>query len=103
MSVSPDHIAFSDAEWQARAEAATAFCHAVAKCHPDDAAVLMVGILPLLGVGAPVPPLLGYMDAARDWARFATVPELKAHIAAAVEQLPSSDRRAALAYVQGVA
>ena len=103
MSVSPDHIAFADAELQARADAATALCQAVAACHPDDAAGLMVGILPQLGAGQPLPPLFSFMDEAKDWASFATVPELKAYIAAAWNRLPPSDRMGFLMYGQGVA
>lgn len=82
-----------------RAEAATALCHAIADCHPEDACILMEAALLDLGAGAPIPPLFSVRDAATDWAEWASNAELKAYALACYNRLRPADRSAFLAYV----
>lgn len=52
-----------------------------------------------LGAGSPIPPLFGIMDAATDWAEWASITELKAYALACYNRLPPADRAAFLACV----
>lgn len=90
---------FKTEEYRKRAEAATALCHAIAECEPEDAALILEAALRSFGAGQPVPPLLSLMDEARTWADFATVAERKAYCLASWNRLPAADRAAFLAHV----
>ena len=92
-------ITFVTAEYRKRAEAATSLCLSIANCDPKDACEIMEAALLELGAGAPVPPLLGVMDAATDWAEWASVIELKAYALACYHRMRPADRVSFLAYV----
>lgn len=92
---------FKTAHYRKRAESATALCHAIAECDPDDAVVLMSAALVSLSVGAPLPIWIDTVDEARWWARLATELELKAWALASFEALRPKARSAFLAYAQG--
>ena len=99
-SSEPDHsTGFVTVEGRKRAEAATSLCLAIGNCHPHDACQIMAAALFDLGPGAPFPPLFGFMEAATDWAEWASVPERKAYALAAFNHLPPTDQSAFLAYV----
>ena len=87
-------------EYRKRAEAATSLCLAIGNCDPQDACLIMEAALLDLGPGQPFPPLFSIMDAARDWAEWASVPELKAFAAACFEQMRPKVRAAFLRYAQ---
>jgi hypothetical protein len=94
---------FLTKEYRNRAKAATALCDAIAECHPEDACILMEAALLDLGAGSPIPPLFSVMDAAIDWAEWASTAELKAYALACYNCLRPADRSAFLAYVARVA
>lgn len=85
-------------------ETATALCHAILDCDPDDACDIMTVAFERLRAGAPygmpIAPLLGVMDEANFWAEMATRAELKAYCLACFTRLSASDQSAFLAYVQ---
>lgn len=78
---------------------ATQLCHAIAACHPQDACVLMVAGLEDLSAGTPPPTIRKAMAEARDWARVATIYELRAYAAAIVEVMPAADRSELAAFI----
>ena len=90
---------FASIEYRKRAESATSLCLSIANCDPQDACQIMEAALVDLGAGSPQPPLLGVMDAARDWADWASVTELKAYALACYHRMRPADRVAFLAYV----
>lgn len=92
---------FKTEEYRKRAEAATALCHAIAECEPEDAAPILEAALLSMSAGWPVPPLLGLMDEAAFWADFATGAERKAYCLACYTRMPAADQAAFLAYVGG--
>ena len=92
---------FKTKHYRNRAEAATALCHAIAECDPDDASQIMAVALADLSAGQPVAPLFSFMDQAAFWADFALVPELKAYALACYSRLPAKDQAAFLAYIGG--
>ena len=66
---------------------------------PDEAE--MTAAAAIQAAGAPLPPFLGGMEEARDWAACAVRSELKAYALAAFEALRDTDKVAFLAYAQG--
>lgn len=94
-------IVFLTAEYRKRAEAATTLCMAIAACHPEDACQIMEAALLDLGAGQPVPPLFSVMDAATDWADWASPAELKAYALASYHRMTPATREAFLRYVRG--
>jgi len=91
-------VSFKTKQYRNRAEAATALCHAIAECDPQDACEIMAAALEDLG--SPLPVLLSAMDDARWWASFATPNELKAYALACFEAMCPKVRAAFLGHVQ---
>jgi len=91
-------VSFKTKQYRNRAEAATALCHAIAECDPQDACEIMAAALEDLG--SPLPVLLSAMDDARWWASFATPNELKAYALACFEVMCPKVRAAFLGHVQ---
>lgn len=92
-------ISFRTEEYRKRAEAATALCHAIADCEPEDAAPILEAALLSFGAGSPVPPLMTLMGEANTWAEFATGAELKAYCLAAYTKMTPAHRAGFLAYI----
>lgn len=77
---------------------ATLLCQTINACHPREAAPIMVAALGEMGAGVP-PTIRKPMVEAREWAKDATVYELRAYAAACVEEMPAEDLANFLAYV----
>ena len=86
---------------------ATALCHAILDCDPDDARKIMLVAFERLALpapyGMPVAPFLGAMDEADFWADMATLTELKAYCLACFTRMPAKAQVAFLGYVGGSA
>ena len=78
---------------------ATLLCRVIAACHPKDAVPIMVAALEDLSAGTPPPTLRKPMLEARDWAKDATIYELRAYAVACVEAMPEADLSSFVAYV----
>lgn len=78
---------------------ATLLCRTINACHPRDAVPIMVAALGEIGAGMPPPTLRKPMVEAREWAKDATVYELRAYAAACVEEMPAEDLANFLAFV----
>ena len=90
-------------EYRNRAEAAISLCLSIGNCDPQDACEIMEAALLDLGAGQLQPPLFSVMDAAADWAEWASVTELKAYALACYHRMRAADRVAFLAFVGRVA
>lgn len=90
-----DHegINFKTERYRRRALAATALCHAIGECHPEDAVLLMQAALADLSPAYPLPVLSCPVQEARLWASIATDPERKAWAIASIEALAPAARR----------
>lgn len=86
--------------YRVRADAATALCHAIADCHPDDAVTILAAALDDLRPGQPVAAFRSMMIEADSWAAFATRNELKCYSLAAFAAMRPADQEAFLAFVQ---
>ena len=95
-------MVYTSEEYRNRAVAATALCHAIADCDPEDAALIMAAALADLAAGMPIAPLIGAMDEAAFWADLATPSELDAYALACTNRMAPTRRTAFLAYVGGL-
>lgn len=96
-----EEVSFKTEHYRNRAKAATALCHAIADCDPDDAAQIMAAALSDLSAGMPIAPLFGVMEQAAFWADLATPPELDAYALAGTNRMAPARRAAFLAYLGG--
>lgn len=92
---------FKNQEYRQRADNATALCHAIADCHPDDAVTILAAALEDLRPGRPVTAFRSIMLEAESWASFATRNELKCYAVAAFNAMRPSDQSAFLSLMQG--
>jgi len=74
---------------KSRAETATALCHAIAACDPDDACQLITAALVDLSEGMPLPMLLDAAEDAAWWASMASPVDLMALLGPALEAVAS--------------
>ena len=88
-------------EYRKRAEAATALCHSIAECEPEDALFVMESVLFQMRAGAPGPVFAAVMQEAKEWADFACEAERKAYCLTCFNSLPAQDRAAFLSHVTG--
>ena len=77
-----------------------ALSHAIAACPWLEARKIMLGALEAHGRHAPLPPLMGVMEEATWWAKYASTAELKAYCLASFTALPSPERGKFLTHVQ---
>lgn len=84
-----------------RAESATALCHAIADCHPDDAVLIMCAAIESFSAGSPEPPApwTPLIEEARDWCSWANLFEIKAYALACFEAMPDATRARFTSYV----
>ncbi|WP_415184301.1 hypothetical protein [Phaeovulum sp.] len=92
--------AFKTKHYRDRAQSATALCHSIADCDPQDACEIMAAALADLSIGMPIAPFYSPMDEAGFWADYASRAELKAYVLACYTRLSARDQAAFLAYVQ---
>lgn len=76
-----------------RSERARLLSAAIKCAHPDDIKAVLVYALPDMLVGSPMPVLIEIGDDTRWWADLATLPELKAWLAACFVRLPHRDQQ----------
>lgn len=84
-----------------RESAARTLMEAVLACDPQDRITLMECFIEALRQGDPVPPFMGIMASARDWAAWACRAELKAYCLASFEAMSGRDQAAFLGHVGG--
>jgi hypothetical protein len=94
--------AFKTEYCRLRAKNATALCHAIAECDPQDACEIMVAAFEDLSIGMPIAPLFSVMDGAGFWADLATQDELKAYTLACFTLMTPRNKAAFLGYVGGL-
>ena len=82
-----------------RESKARALIDAVVACDPSDRLIFLETIFEALRPGEPIPPFMGIMSEARDWASWASRTERKAYLWACWEHLASADQSAFLAHV----
>lgn len=79
--------------------AARALMEAVLACDPRDRVPLMERFIEAMRPGDPLPPFMGIMASARDWAAWACRAELKAYALAAYEAMNPRDQAAFLGHL----
>ncbi len=82
-----------------RESAARALMQAVLACDPRDRIPLMERFIDALRPGDPLPPFIGIMASARDWAAWACRTELKAYALACYEAMSGHDQAAFLGHI----
>lgn len=82
-----------------RESAARSLMEAILACDPRDRIPLMECFIDAMRPGDPLPPFMGIMASARDWAAWAYRAELKAHALACYEAMSGRDQAAFLGHI----